>query len=53
MLEIRLYSSVVLTLTQLDEMIDWDCTANPTYRFCYFCPGFITTATNTCLEDDY
>ena len=28
MLEIRLYSTVLLTMANLDDMIDWDCTAN-------------------------
>jgi hypothetical protein len=28
MLEIRLYSTVLLTLAQLDAQIDWDCSAN-------------------------
>ena len=27
-LEIRLYSDVLLTMANLDDMIDWDCTAN-------------------------
>lgn len=52
MLHIRLYSGTVLTLSQLDNMIDWDCTAHPQFKLCEFCPGFVGTL-NTCLEDDY
>eukprot|EP00347_Sterkiella_histriomuscorum_P009708 403340186 len=50
-LEIRLYSTVLLTMANLDDMIDWDCTANTAQKFCEFCPLYVTATANTCLED--
>ena len=43
LLELRVYSSVVLTMSNIDDMIDWDCTLH-TSKFCEFCPCFVYTA---------
>jgi hypothetical protein len=42
MLEIRLYSSGILSLDNLDSMIDWDCTLHTT-KHCEFCPALVFT----------
>lgn len=51
MLEIRLYSAVILTMANIDDQIDWDCTLHTT-KYCEFCPAYVYT-TNKCLEDSY
>lgn len=33
-------------------MIDWDCTSHTTLKYCEFCPGFVTSTTDRCLEND-
>lgn len=49
-MEIRLYQYQELTMAQLDDQIDWDCTASATRDLCDMCPFFVGLA-NTCLED--
>jgi hypothetical protein len=50
MLEIRVYQYEELTLAQLDDQIDWDCSPSTNYQLCDMCPYWVGLA-NTCLED--
>ncbi|CDW83830.1 UNKNOWN [Stylonychia lemnae] len=50
-LELRLYSTVLLTLDNLDNMVDYDCTTNTAQLLCEMCPMYVTSTANICLED--
>jgi hypothetical protein len=53
-LEIRLLSTTILTLDQSDLLIQWDCNARPSVKFCEMCPGALSLGTaNQCLEDTW
>lgn len=51
LLEMRIYSTEMLSLDALDQQLDWECTANTAQKFCEFCPMYITSSINYCLED--
>lgn len=48
-LELRLFSNAALTLSDLDNHLDWDCTLS-SKKVCDFCPAWVGLA-NVCLED--
>jgi hypothetical protein len=49
LLEFRLFSNAALTMADLDNHLDWDCTLT-TKKLCSFCPSWVGLA-NVCLED--
>lgn len=52
MLEIRLYSTEIATLAELEAFVDWDCTYHSAVKYCEMCPSTASVYTlNKCLED--
>lgn len=49
-LEFRLFSNAVLTMAELDDHLDWDCSLTTAKKLCDFCPAWVGLA-NVCLED--